>query len=381
VSWLRREDCFADGGLSSTGGPCWGLFLSAGWFLTFAHPAQAVESLPTSKLPDATWKKLPFWRGFNLLNQYSKDWSRRPFAGDDFRLIHRLGFNFVRLPLDYRIWIREDNWNEIDEKAFREIDQAVEWGSKYDIHICLNFHRAPGYCINPPAEKESLWVSEETQKVCAKHWAYFSKRYKGHPNRELSFDLFNEPTGADNATYARVAAIMCEAIRSEDSDRLIICDGNEAGTIPVEELIPLQVAQSTRGYKPFNLTHYRAPWVKGSDQWPVPSWPMSTSEKNGPLLDAAWHWKECVEPWKALEAKGVGVMVGEWGVYNKTPHDVTMRFAEAVLSNWQKAGWGWALWNFSGDFGPLDSKREDVAYENWKGHLLDRPMLELLRKY
>jgi endoglucanase len=337
--------------------------------------------LPTTNLPDATWKKLPRWRGFNLLNQYSKDWSHRPFAEDDFRLIHRLGFNFVRLPMDYRIWIKEDNWNEIDEKAFGEIDQAVEWGPKYGIHICLNFHRAPGYCINPPVEKESLWVSEEAQKVCAKHWAYFAKRYKGHPNRELSFDLLNEPTGADNTAYALVAGILCDAIRSEDPERLIICDGNEAGTVPVEELIPLRVAQSTRGYQPFNLTHYRAPWVEGADQWMEPTWPMFSSRKNGALLGAACHWEECVEPWKALEAKGVGVMVGEWGVYNQTPHDVTMRFAEAVLSNWRKAGWGWALWNFTGDFGPLDSKREDVAYENWEGHLLDREMMKSLRKY
>jgi aryl-phospho-beta-D-glucosidase BglC (GH1 family) len=489
--------------------------------------SETIEPMTPAPLPEASWQKLPRWRGFNLLNQYSAAWSHRPFVEDDFRLIHQLGFNFVRLPLDYRIWIEGGDWNKIDEKAFKGIDQAVEWGKKYGIHVCLNFHRAPGYCINPPAEKENLWTSEEAQKVCAKHWAFFARRYKGHPNRELSFDLFNEPTGADNATYARVAAVMCKAIRSEDPDRLIICDGNEAGTIPVDELIPLQVAQSTRGYQPFGLTHYKAPWVKGSQNWVEPRWPatrissfiygknkkdlqgpwliegpfrhsttirlrvhevsdsahlivkadaktildklfkcgpgegewkksvyreewkiyqnlydldvkaevpsgvkklsievqegdwlsigeleltahgsspvtilptttdwgyrpstfyldsnlLPDPEKNTDVQDAAWHWKECVEPWKALEAKGVGVMVGEWGVYNKTPHKVMLGFAKDVLSNWEKAGWGWALWNFSGDFGPLDSKREDVAYEDWEGHQLDRPMMDLLQKY
>jgi hypothetical protein len=108
---------------------------------------------------------------------------------------------------------------------------------------------------------------------------------------------------------------------------------------------------------------------------------LPDTTRNQDLQDAAWHWKECVEPWKALEAKGVGVMVGEWGVYNKTPHAVMMGFAKDVLSNWEKAGWGWALWNFTGDFGPLDSRREDVVYEGWEGHLLDREMLELLQKH
>jgi endoglucanase len=52
-----------------------------------------------------------------------------------------------------------------------------------------------------------------------------------------------------------------------------------------------------------------------------------------------------------------------------------------VLELWQEAGWGWALWNLRGGFGPLDSQREDVTYEDFHGHKLDRTMLELLRAY
>jgi hypothetical protein len=42
---------------------------------------------------------------------------------------------------------------------------------------------------------------------------------------------------------------------------------------------------------------------------------------------------------------------------------------------------GYALWNFKGDFGILNSNRDDVAYEDWRGHKLDRKMLDLLIKY
>ena len=34
-----------------------------------------------------------------------------------------------------------------------------------------------------------------------------------------------------------------------------------------------------------------------------------------------------------------------------------------------------------GSFGVLDSGRRDVKYENYKGHKLDRKMLELLKRY
>ena len=42
---------------------------------------------------------------------------------------------------------------------------------------------------------------------------------------------------------------------------------------------------------------------------------------------------------------------------------------------------GWSLWNLKGSFGILDSGRDDVDYEDFHGHRLDRAMLDLLRKY
>ena len=39
------------------------------------------------------------------------------------------------------------------------------------------------------------------------------------------------------------------------------------------------------------------------------------------------------------------------------------------------------MWNFRGPFGILDSGRADVSYETWRGHRLDRAMLDVLRQY
>ena len=75
------------------------------------------------------------------------------------------------------------------------------------------------------------------------------------------------------------------------------------------------------------------------------------------------------------------VHVGEWGCYNKTPHDVALAWMRDLLSLWQEVGWGHAMWNLKGDFGVLNSRRADVKYENFKGHQLDRKMLELVREF
>lgn len=72
---------------------------------------------------------------------------------------------------------------------------------------------------------------------------------------------------------------------------------------------------------------------------------------------------------------------GEWGCHNKTPHEVVLTWMEDQLQLWKEAGWGWALWQFKGNFGVLNSNRSDVVYEDFNGLLLDRKMLELLQSY
>jgi len=70
--------------------------------------------------------------------------------------------------------------------------------------------------------------------------------------------------------------------------------------------------------------------------------------------------------------KGVGVHCGECGCYKETPHDVFLAWFEDLLQILTSNNIGWALWNFRGDFGVLDSGRKDVDYEDWYGHKLDR---------
>jgi aryl-phospho-beta-D-glucosidase BglC (GH1 family) len=452
----------------------------------------------------------------------------RPFNEEDFRQISELGFNFVRLPMDYRVWTDPYDPYQLNENVLEEIDQAVQWGMKYGIHVCINFHRAPGYCVNSnPPEERDLWHDPYIQKVCAHHWKEFARRYKGIPNAQLSFNLFNEPANITAKEYVWVVKIMLDAIRSVDPERLVICDGLDYGAAPVYELIPLKVAQAFRGYKPFELTHYKAGWVPGSDLWPEPAWPIpiiashlygpaksqfqsamvletvegfftrigihvdtvsssstlritdregnvfgeksfvslpndpeavrsdykpewdiywSTYDKvywfdlprqtavvkltniagdwmtiskvilkvsdsgkettnqltatdrnwgtrqgvirleNGRIwtterIDAETLEKEMLVRWNALKESGVGVMVGEFGAYSETPHDVVLSWMRDYLRLLEKYGIGWALWNYRGSFGPLDSQRKDVVYKDWKGLKMDEAMMALLRRF
>lgn len=327
-------------------------------------------------LPKAAPAALPRWRGFNLLEKFMVG-SAKPFLEDDFARIAELGFNFVRLPLDYRCWIESNDPTRLREPVLKEIDQAVEFGGKHQIHVMLNFHRAPGYTVAQPKEAKDLWTDESIQQVCADHWSAFAKRYQGIPNERVSFNLFNEPAEVPPEAHKKVVVRMAEAIHKQDPNRLIVCDGRGYGRKPPTELVGLGVAAATRGYDPFHLTHYQASWVNGSDKWPVPAYPLV---ENGKTWDRSTLESEMIAPWKALQGQGVGVMVGEFGAHNRTPHEVVLPWLRDCLAAWNDAGWGWALWNFRGSFGILDSDRKDVKYDDWNGRKLDRAMLEVLQR-
>ncbi len=125
---------------------------------------------------------LPRWKGFNLLEMFTLG-NAGVFREHDFRWISDWGFDFVRLPMSYRWWTTPDSLTTFKEEALEQIDSALEYGRKYGIHVSLNFHRAPGYSVNPDLiEPCDLWKDSEAQEAFCAHWTMFAQRYRGIPD-------------------------------------------------------------------------------------------------------------------------------------------------------------------------------------------------------
>ena len=343
---------------------------------------------------DIDARKIPRWRGFNLQGWFgTPENPNKGHAFDefDFATMAEWGFNFARLPLSYWAWGKKEDWSYIDEEVLKKIDHAVDLGRQYNLHVNINFHRIPGYCINDrELEPADLFSGTKAQRekalaAAAFHWETFAKRYKGISNERLSFDLINEPPkmrsyeGYLEERYVEIVTGLVEAIRRVDRGRLIFADGLNIGQLPVMGIANLNLVQSTRGYLPKAVSHYTATWVPKDEfeSFNVPTWPLK--DDKGKVWDRARLKSECIDPYKPLVEKGVQIHVGEWGCFNQTPHDVALAWMSDFLSLWKEAGWGHSMWNLRGSFGILDSGRKDVAYEDFKGHKLDRKMLELLR--
>ena len=362
----------------------------AGTQLTFANP-------------ETVTNKLPRWKGFNLLDYFGpfpNPGGRDKTSEDDFKWMADWGFDFVRVPMAYPRYLSFDRSKNItpadvyniNEKEVNNIEALVDLANKYKLHVSLDLHRAPGFCVNAGFnEPYNLWKDKEAQDAFYFHWGMWAKRFAHKTPDQISFDLVNEPCTREDMNdqfskrgpvpgelYREVVQKSLETIRRFNPNHRVVADGNDVGSKVIPEIFDLPVGQSCRGYFPHYISHFRAPWVfKNPDDAPTPVWPGTI---NGQEFGRK-SIEDFYAPWIEAVKKGVGVHCGECGCWRETPHGVFLAWFEDVISVLTENGIGYALWNFRGDFGVLDSGRKDVDYEDWHGHKLDRKMLELLMKY
>jgi len=59
--------------------------------------------------------------------------------------------------------------------------------------------------------------------------------------------------------------------------------------------------------------------------------------------------------WAGLAAQGVPIHFGEMGCYKHTPREAVLAWFNDTLDGLAELNSGWALWNFRGAFGVLDT--------------------------
>jgi len=165
-----------------------------------------------------------FWREFQA----------RYITAEDIKYIKRAGFNSVRVPFSYRLFVTEGEPRRLEGVGYALLDKIVEWCRAENLYVILDMHAAPGGQTGDNIDDGSgypfLFESPEDQDLTIKIWQKLAARYKNE-TIVIGYDLLNEPIAhffdKDHFNpklepfYKRLTA----AIRSIDKNHLIFLGG------------------------------------------------------------------------------------------------------------------------------------------------------------
>ncbi|MCX7820455.1 MAG: glycoside hydrolase family 5 protein [Brevinematales bacterium] len=263
-----------------------------------------IEKLITDLLGEEKAKE--FWEKYR--DNYIKE--------KDIELISKYGFNTIRLPINYRLFIEEKSLI-IKAKGFLYIDRLLSWCKKYNLFIVIDLHAAPGGQTGANIDDSEndiaeLFTNDLYEKMTISLWREIARRYKDEKNI-LAYDLLNEPLPAKEANYPLYPKLeplykkIVKAIREVDKNHIITIEGaNWANDWSVFST-PFDPNLLYQFHKYWNKTDFESikRFVDFREKYNVPIWCGETGENdnewyraNFSLLErynigwAFWPWKK-----------------------------------------------------------------------------------------
>ena len=153
---------------------------------------------------------------------------------EDIRFIKQSGFNSVRVPFSYRLFVSADASSKLEGDGYRLLDNVVAWCKRENLYVILDMHAAPGGQTGDNIDDSwgypFLFESAESQELTVNIWRTIAARYRNEPT-VIGYDLLNEPIAHyfDTATlnpkleplYRKIVA----GIREVDTNHLIFLGG------------------------------------------------------------------------------------------------------------------------------------------------------------
>jgi len=165
-----------------------------------------------------------FW--INFRENYIKE--------EDIKFIKDHGFNSVRVPFNYKLFVNEDFSSDCTHPGLTNLDKVIKWCSNYKIYVILDMHCAPGGQTGDNIDDSwgypYLFESAESQNLTIKIWKEIADCYKNE-KYVLGYDLLNEPiapyfdTEKLNLLLEPLYKKITTAIRGVDQNHIIILGG------------------------------------------------------------------------------------------------------------------------------------------------------------
>ena len=295
---------------------------------------------------------------------------------EDIQKIKEMGFDHVRIPIDYEVFETEEG--ERIEEGFALVEKVLNWCEKAGLEAVLDLHKAYGYDFNDAgdAEKNGLFTKEPLKQRFISLWQEIARRYASH--EAVAFELLNEVVEKENADlWNDLIARTVAAIREIAPTTPIIYGGIQWNSVKTLKLLEKptdpNIIFTFHFYEPLLFTHQKAHWVAAMDPKEDIFYPESMeyfcekSEKLGyqgevvRLAHAKTMGPEFIremiqEAIDAAKAAGVKLYCGEFGVIDQAPIEDTLRWFQDVDDVFRQFSIGCSVWSYKKmDFGLTDA--------------------------
>jgi endoglucanase len=201
-----------------------------GWLL------QEGYMLHTSGFANAQWeikKKIMDLVGTANAEAFYDAYRQNYVRKIDIDSIKSWGFNSVRLPFHYNLFVDTTNPGTFIDEGFLFIDSLLSWCKFNQLYLILDLHACPGgQSANAISDYNpglpSLWESEVNKDLTVKVWRIIAERYA---NEEWigGYDLINEPAwnlGTGNQPLRDLFIRITDTVRAVDQNHILFIEGN-----------------------------------------------------------------------------------------------------------------------------------------------------------
>ena len=334
-------------------------------------------------------KFIGFQKGVNLggwISQFDR-YDRAHFDSFitevDIKNIASMGFDHVRVPVDYVLFEEEDGTEKTD--GFHYLDLCERWCADHSLHMIIDLHECYGYSFDPlkDDDKEAFFHDEKLQDRFLALWERIAKHY-GDRADMIAFEPLNEvvPMTVVDEWNDLLRRYM-KLIRSIAPDIYLIIGGVCYNSVSTVAKLDIETDDKTvynfHCYEPLIYTHQGAYWVHDMPTDFRIDYPKTLKEyrEAGSFLEkehlgainedgiseiGEGFFEDIFKP--AIEkAKkdDVPLYCGEYGVIDLAAPDGRLRWLGDIHAVFNRYGIGRALWNYKQkDYGLVDSSFDEI---------------------
>ncbi len=301
--------------------------------------------------------------------------------------IASLGFDHVRVPVDYNV-LEDEDGNE-KPSGFLYLEHCRQWCEKHGLNMIIDLHECYGYSFDPlkkDMDRKRFFFDKDLQDRFFALWTKIATRFAAYQD-QVAFEPLNEVVLFEvKDAWNGILARFIKLIRPIAPRSYIIVGGVFYNSVMTVELLDVpvddRIVYNFHCYEPIIFTHQGAYWQEGMPLdyrigYPRPAEEYRAEHKriyndtDGAVfmddvedMGIDFFGRIFAPAIRKAERDGVALYCGEYGVIDKADNASKILWLKDINHAFDRYGIGRALWNYrEKDFGLVDESFRSIRQD------------------